>query len=55
MNMLVDRLRLKFHREKREMPIYTLSVDKGGARLKRHEAANAGDPWIDQTMEKSFT
>lgn len=52
MNMLVDRLRLKFHREKREMPIYTLSVDKGGARLKRHEAANAGDPWIDQTMEK---
>ena len=52
MNMLVDRLQLKFHREKREMPIYALTVDKGGAKLKPHQAANAGDLWIDQTMEQ---
>jgi uncharacterized protein (TIGR03435 family) len=52
MNMLVDRLHLTFHREKREMPIYALTVDKGGAKLKPHQAANGGDPWIDQTTEK---
>lgn len=49
MNMLVDRLRLKFHREKREMSIYALTVDKAGMKLTPHEAANGGDPWIDQT------
>src|SRR5215471_4092275 len=27
MNMLVERLQLKFHREKREMPVYALTVD----------------------------
>lgn len=54
MNMLVDRLRLKFHRENREMPIYTLSVDKSGARLKRREAANAGDPGSTRPWKKPF-
>ena len=34
------------------MPIYALSVDKGGAKLKPHQAANSGEPWIDQTREK---
>jgi uncharacterized protein (TIGR03435 family) len=52
MNMLVDRLHLAFHREKREMPIYALTVSKGGAKLKPHQAANSGEPWIDQTQEK---
>jgi uncharacterized protein (TIGR03435 family) len=52
MNLLVDRLGLQFHREKREMPVYALTVDNGGARLKPHEAANSGEPWIDQTEEK---
>jgi uncharacterized protein (TIGR03435 family) len=51
MNMLVDRLQLKFHREKRDMAMYALTVDKGGAKLTPHEADNAGDPWIDQTQE----
>ncbi|HUA18168.1 MAG TPA: TIGR03435 family protein [Bryobacteraceae bacterium] len=48
-NMLVDRLRLKFHHEKREMPIYALTVGGAGTKLKPHQAANGGDPWIDQT------
>jgi uncharacterized protein (TIGR03435 family) len=51
-NMLVDRLHLAFHREKREMPIYALTVDKAGTKLKPHQAANGGEPWIDQTREK---
>jgi uncharacterized protein (TIGR03435 family) len=53
MNMLVDRLQLKFHHEKKEMQIYALTVDKNGPKLTPHEAANGGDPWIDQA-EESF-
>ncbi len=49
MNMLADRLGLKFHREKREMSIYALSAAGPATKLKAHEAANGGDPWIDQT------
>jgi len=49
MNMLADRLRLKFHREKREMPVYALTVGGAGTKLTPHEAANGGDPWIEQT------
>jgi len=51
-NMLMDRLQLKFHHEKKDMPMYALMVDKGGAKLTPHEAASAGDPWIDQAAEK---
>ncbi|HEY6328689.1 MAG TPA: TIGR03435 family protein [Blastocatellia bacterium] len=52
MNMLADRLHLASHREKREMPIYALTVNKGGAKLKPHQAANGGEPWIEQTSKK---
>jgi uncharacterized protein (TIGR03435 family) len=51
-NMLQDRVQLQFHREKKEVPMYALTVDKGGPKLTPHEAANAGDPWIDQVQEK---
>jgi bla regulator protein blaR1 len=50
--MLVDRMQLKFHHEKKEMARYALTVDKGGSKLTPHEAANAGEPWVDQTTEK---
>ena len=50
-NMLADRLQLKFHHEKREMQMYALTVDKGGLKqLTPHEATNGGDTWIDQTQ-----
>jgi uncharacterized protein (TIGR03435 family) len=49
MNMLVDRLHLKFHPEKREMQMYALTVDKDGPKLTPHDAADGGDTWIDQT------
>ena len=41
MNLLVDRLQLKFHQEKKDMRIYALTVDKSGPKLTPHEAANA--------------
>jgi uncharacterized protein (TIGR03435 family) len=52
MNLLVDRLQLKFHREKQDMKMYALTVDKGGSKVTPHEAANAGEPWIDQTVDR---
>src|SRR6266542_1672675 len=51
-NLLVDRLQLKFHHEKKDMSMYALTVDKGGHKLTPHEAASAGDPWIDQVQPK---
>jgi uncharacterized protein (TIGR03435 family) len=51
-NMLVDRLQLKFHHEKKDMSMYALTVDKGGPKLTPHEAANAGEPWIDLVQER---
>lgn len=51
-NLLIERLQLKLHREQKEMPMYALTVDKGGPKLTPHEADSAHDPWIDQTQEK---
>lgn len=52
MNLLVDRMQLKFHHEKKEMRMYALTVDKGGAKVTPHEASNAGEPWIDVAFDK---
>jgi uncharacterized protein (TIGR03435 family) len=52
MNLLVDRMQLKFHREQRDMRRYALTVDKDGPKLTPHEAQNAHDPWIDIVPEK---
>lgn len=51
MNLLVDRMKLKFHHEKKEMRMYALQVDKGAPKLTPHEAANAGEHWIDATFD----
>lgn len=51
-NMLVDRLHLKFHREQKDMRRYVLTVAEDGPRLTPHPGANAGDLFIDQTVEK---
>lgn len=46
--LLADRFKLRFHREAKEMPIYALTVAKGGARLKAStltpDAAPEGPP-----------
>jgi uncharacterized protein (TIGR03435 family) len=49
-DLLADRFKLRFHRETKELPIYALTVDKDGPKLKPHEARSAGDPWIDQAQ-----
>lgn len=46
-DLLVERFQLKFHREKKEMAIYALTVDKGGPKFQKNEAKSAGDIWID--------
>jgi uncharacterized protein (TIGR03435 family) len=51
-DLLADRFELKFHKETKELPIYVLSVDKGGHKMQPHEAQSAGDPWIDQKAEQ---
>ena len=51
-DLLAERFGLKFHTEKKELPVYLLSVDKGGPKMKPHEGTSAGDPWIDQTVER---
>ncbi len=33
-SLIADRFRLKFHREDREMPVYTFSIAKGGSKLR---------------------
>jgi uncharacterized protein (TIGR03435 family) len=52
MNMLVERMQLKFHHDKNEMRMYALTVGKDGMKLTAHEAANAGEPWIEQSQPK---
>jgi len=49
MNLLVERLHLKFHEDQKEMRMYALTVDKAGSKLTAHTSANAGEPWIDQS------
>jgi uncharacterized protein (TIGR03435 family) len=46
-DLLADRFKLRFHRESRELPVYALTVDKDGPKLKAHDSLSAGDPWID--------
>jgi uncharacterized protein (TIGR03435 family) len=46
--MLVDRFQMKFHREKKDFPVYALVIAKGGLKLKESakdpEASDSGDP-----------
>ena len=51
-NLLMERFQLQFHRTTKELPMYALTVDKGGPKLEAHEAKSAGDPWIGQTQEQ---
>jgi uncharacterized protein (TIGR03435 family) len=49
-NLLIERFKLQYHFEKKELPIYALTVDKGGPKLRPHEAKSGGDPWIDESQ-----
>jgi uncharacterized protein (TIGR03435 family) len=41
-NLLVDRFQLKFHREQKEMSIYTLTVANGGSKVKKSDGEPSG-------------
>src|SRR5262245_40751857 len=43
-SLLEDRFQLKLHRETREMPVYELTVSKGGSKLKLSEDQNPFRP-----------
>ena len=51
MNMLADRLRLKYHLEKKEMAMYALTAGSE-PKLTPHPSANSGEPWIDIAQQK---
>jgi uncharacterized protein (TIGR03435 family) len=51
-NLLAERFHLQFHKEMRELPVYAMTVDKSGPKMHPHEAASAGDPWIDVAIDK---
>ena len=36
-SLLADRFQMKFHREIRQLPVYTLTIDKGGLKLVEHD------------------
>ncbi len=51
-NFLTDRFQLKLHHESKEMAVYALVVDKGGAKnLKPHPGASGGDVVLARTTE----
>jgi uncharacterized protein (TIGR03435 family) len=44
--LLADRFQLKFHRDKKELSAYLLTVAKGGPKLKKSETNNNGVPGL---------
>jgi len=45
-DLLADRFKRQFHMEMKGGPVNLLVQDKGGAKLHRHDAENAGEPLI---------
>jgi len=48
--MLADRFKLKTHKETRDLPVYVLTVAKGGPKLKISNGINASDPDLGPGM-----
>jgi uncharacterized protein (TIGR03435 family) len=44
--LLADRFKLSFHREKRELPVYALVVDKNGSKLTKNDSDPNGLPGL---------
>ncbi len=47
--LLADRLRLKFHRETRQLPVYSLVLAKGGLKLKQSPPGDSTAPQMRMT------
>ena len=50
--MLADRFKLQFHKEKKEIPAYVLSVDKSGSKLKVNDGPDTFEIPIRGTGER---
>jgi uncharacterized protein (TIGR03435 family) len=52
--LVAERFNLRFHREKKDLDAYVLTVDKGGPKknLREHPPMNAGEVAIDQKIEQ---
>jgi uncharacterized protein (TIGR03435 family) len=51
--LVAERFNLRFHREKRDLDAYVLTVDKDGPKnLREHPPINAGEVAIDQKIEQ---
>jgi uncharacterized protein (TIGR03435 family) len=48
--MLADRFKLKIHKETRDLPVYVLTVAKGGPKLKVSNGTNVSDPDLGPGM-----
>jgi uncharacterized protein (TIGR03435 family) len=46
--LLAERFKLKFHRETKQLPVYSLVVAKGGPKLKAHNGT--GEPSMSGCM-----
>jgi uncharacterized protein (TIGR03435 family) len=51
-SLLAERFHLQVRSETKELPVYVLSVDKGGFKLTPHRAATGDEARIDHTSEK---
>ena len=50
-SLLAERFHLQIHFATKEMPVYVLTVDNNGAKMKLHDSENSGDPWIEQSAD----
>src|SRR4029077_148680 len=48
--LLTDRFQLAFHREPKELPVFALSVAKGGPKLKESAAPPGALPYLINTV-----
>jgi uncharacterized protein (TIGR03435 family) len=52
--LIVDRFSLKYHSEKKELPVYAISVAKGGAKIAKEENAPVPVPSFGGAPQRGF-
>lgn len=53
-SVLEDRFKLKAHRETRELPVYILTVAKGGLKMKPAPCDSVGDPACQASLREAI-
>ena len=52
--LIEDRFGLKFHREKKELSVYAITVAKGGEKIKKDETSTAPIPGFGGMPQRGF-